>query len=146
MRLSVFIANQTSPQLIIDLQKIYLNLLPTETLTEQVIQQSLSEPCIRLFITMFNERHIGAVKVVTEAKKAMLSQLCIREITRRRGIGKNLLKQIETQLISEAIEDIEYDLQEIKQGELTSIHTFLVDSGYTIKGDLAYKNIVRAYI
>ena len=141
MRLSVFIANQTSPQLIIDLQKIYLDLLPVETLTEQAIQACLSEPCTRLFMTMFNERHIGAVKVVTEAKKAVLSQLCIREITRRRGIGKNLLKQVETQLVSEAINEVEYSLEEVNENELTIMQTFLQECGYTIKENIASKNI-----
>ena len=141
MRLSVFIANQTSPQLIIDLQKIYLNLLPTETLTEQAIQQSLSEPCTRLFMTMFNERHIGSVKVVTETKKAVLSQLCIREITRRRGIGKNLLKQVETQLVSEAINEVEYSLEEVNESELAAMQIFLKECGYTIKENIATKQI-----
>ncbi|TEW44747.1 aspartate 1-decarboxylase autocleavage activator PanM [Psychromonas algicola] len=141
MRLSVFIADQPSPQLIIDLQKIYSGLLATESLTEQAVHKLLSEPCTRLFMTMFNERHIGAVKVVTEAKKAVLSQLCIREITRRRGIGKNLLKQVETQLASEAINNVEYSLEEVNASELAAMQVFLEACGYTIKENIASKKI-----
>jgi len=141
MRLSVFIAEQISSQLIIDLQKIYSGLLTTESLTEQAVQKLLSEPCTRLFMTMFNERHIGAVKVMTKAKKAILSKLCIREITRRRGIGKNLLKQVETQLISEAINEVEYSLEEVNESELITTQVFLKECGYTIKGNIATKQI-----
>jgi len=141
MRLSVFIANQPSAQLIIDLQKIYLDLLPKAALTEQSITQTLLEKNTRLFMTMFNDRHIGAVKVVTETSKAVLSQLCIREITRRRGIGKNLLKQIEKQLAKEAINEVEYNLQEVSENELKATQLFLVDSGYTINENIASKLI-----
>ena len=141
MRLSVFIANQPSPQLVIDLQKIYLDLLPKAALTEQSITQTLLEKNTRLFMTMFNERHIGAVKVVTDTSKAVLSQLCIREITRRRGIGKNLLKQIEKQLAKEAMKEVEYNLQEVNESELKTTQLFLVDSGYTINENIASKLI-----
>ena len=141
MRLSVFIANQPSPQLVIDLQKIYLDLSPKAALTEQSIVQTLLEKNTRLFMTMFNERHIGAVKVVTDTSKAVLSQLCIREITRRRGIGKNLLKQIEKQLAKETMKEVEYNLQEVSESELKATQLFLVDSGYTINENIASKLI-----
>jgi len=143
MRLSVFIANQPSAQLVIDLQKIYSGLLANDVLTEQAITQTLLETNTRLFMTMFNERHIGAVKVVTDTSKAVLSQLCIREITRRRGIGKNLLKQIEKQLATEAINEVEYNLQEVSESELKATQLFLVNSGYTINENIATKLIAK---
>ena len=139
MRLSVFIAEQPSTQLIIDLKKIYLNYLPESEITESKISEILEKSS--LFMTMFNERHIGAVKVEKNSTTATLSQLCIREITRRRGIGKNLLKQIEKQLITDGMTEIQYNLQEVKESELITMQLFLKDSNYAIKGDVAYKKI-----
>jgi len=141
MRLSVFIAEQPSTQLIIDLNKIYLNYLPESDLTETKINEILAKPSTYLFMTMFNERHIGAVKVETESTKATLSQLCIREITRRRGIGKNLLKQIEKYLISEGVVQVQYDLQEVTKDELSATQAFLVESGYNITDTMAQKQL-----
>ena len=141
MRLSVFIARQSSPQLIIDFKKIYSNFLPNESLTEQAIKQSLLDSSSPIFVTMFNERHIGAVKVTFDARKATLSQLTIREVTRRRGIGKNLLKQIETHLAAEGINEIQYNLQEVAQNELAATQLFLTDSGYYIENTSAHKKI-----
>jgi len=114
MRLSVFIAKQTSTQLLIDLQKIYSDDLPKEELSEQSVNELINSPTTRLFMTMFNERHIGAVKVTVKNSQASLSQLCIREITRRRGIGKNLLREVQKQLVSEGIKEIQYNLTEVK--------------------------------
>ena len=141
MRLSVFIANQPSSQLITDLQKIYLVDLPEQSLTEQVIDKLFAQANSRLFMTMFNERHIGAVKVTTEAKKSTLSKLCIREITRRRGIGKNLLREVEKKLVSEGVDHIQYDLSEVKQNVVLATQAFLMDSGYLIDANIASKQI-----
>ncbi|TEW53545.1 aspartate 1-decarboxylase autocleavage activator PanM [Psychromonas sp. RZ22] len=141
MRLSVFIANTLSTQLVIDLQKIYLNYLVEDSLTQQAIQQLLEQDSTRLYVTMFNERHIGAVKVQTKATQATLSQLCIRDITRRRGVGKNLLKQIESTLHAEGIEQIQYNLQEVAKDEYLSTQAFLMNSGYIIKDTIASKAI-----
>ena len=139
MRLSVFIAEQPSTQLIIDLKKIYLNYLPESEITESKISEILEKSS--LFMTMFNERHIGAVKVEKNSTTATLSQLCIREITRRRGIGKNLLKQIEKQLITDGMTEIKYNLQEVKENEHSATKAFLTDSGYIVEGKLAQKRL-----
>jgi len=141
MRLSVFIAAQPSQQLIIDLQKIYAGLLPSDSFTELAITEYIAEPSQRLFMTMFNERHIGAVKVSSKNNIATLSALCIREITRRRGIGKNLLTQIEKQFSSENITHIEYHLSEVNADAMAAMKLFLSASGYQFQGDLAFKSL-----
>ena len=141
MRLSVFIANTPSTQLIIDLQKIYANYLPEASLTEQVLAELITQTTSRLYMTMFNERHIGAVNVQLNATQATLSQLTIRDLTRRRGIGKNLLKQIEKSLREEGIKDIEYDLKEIAEEQWLATQAFLSDSGYQLNNNIASKQL-----
>ena len=141
MRLSVFIANTPSTQLIIDLQKIYANYLPEASLTEQVLAELITQTTSRLYMTMFNERHIGAINVQLNATLATLSQLTIRDLTRRRGIGKNLLKQIEKSLREEGIKDIEYDLKEVAEEQWLATQAFLSDSGYQLNNNIASKQL-----
>ncbi|WP_298942113.1 aspartate 1-decarboxylase autocleavage activator PanM [uncultured Psychromonas sp.] len=141
MRLSVFIANTVSTQLVIDLQKIYANYLPEASLTEQALAQLVTQTTSRLYMTMFNERHIGAVKVQINATQATLSQLTIRDLTRRRGVGKNLLKQLEKSLTTEGITDIEYNLEEVAEVELLATQAFLSDSGYQLNNHIATKKL-----
>jgi len=141
MRLSVFIAEQVSQQLIIDLQKIYADLIPSDTFTEQALVDYISQPSQRLFMTMFNERHIGALKVSIVDNKATLSALSIREITRRRGVGKNLLKQVEKKLQAENISSVEYDLNEINSENRAITELFLNQCGYHVQDKIAVKTL-----
>lgn len=141
MRLSVFMVSALPAQLVIDLQKIYADYLPADSLTEQAISESLQEKGTRVYATMFNERHIGAAKVNISGSKATLSQLTVRDLTRRRGVGKNLLVQIEKSLMQEGIKQIEYNLQEVAEKECLSTQAFLVDSGYTLNGHIAIKQL-----
>ncbi|WP_160060213.1 aspartate 1-decarboxylase autocleavage activator PanM [Psychromonas sp. L1A2] len=142
MRLSVFIANTVSTQLVIDLQKIYANYLPEASLTEQALAELITQSSSRLYMTMFNERHIGAVKVQINATQATLSQLTIRDLTRRRGVGKNLLKQLEKSLTAEGMTDIEYNLKEVAEVELLATQAFLSDSGYQLNNHIATKKLL----
>ncbi len=142
MRLSVFIANTVSTQLVIDLQKIYANYLPEASLTEQTLAELITQSSSRLYMTMFNERHIGAVKVQINATQATLSQLTIRDLTRRRGVGKNLLKQLEKSLTAEGMTDIEYNLKEVAEVELLATQAFLSDSGYQLNNHIATKKLL----
>jgi len=139
MRLSVFIADTLSTQLVIDLQKIYGDYLPASSLTTEAITEQLNDSQSRLYLTMFNERHIGAVKVQITEATATLSQLQIRDLTRRRGVGKNLLKQVEKQLKAEGVTQIEYALTEVHESILLATQAFLVNSDYQINDGMAIK-------
>lgn len=141
MRLSVFAAEKPLPQLIIDLQKLYAGYLSEQQLSEQALTTELLDDNNCYYVTMFNARHIGAVKVQQQAEKALLSRLCIRDITRRRGVGKNLLTQVETLLASQGVKEISYNLQEVSEDELLSTQAFLVDSHYKIDATNAYKQL-----
>ncbi|EMM6763060.1 aspartate 1-decarboxylase autocleavage activator PanM [Pluralibacter gergoviae] len=47
----------------------------------------------RLYAARFNERLLGAVRVTFEGDRARLDDLCVREVTRRRGVGQYLLEE-----------------------------------------------------
>ncbi|WP_409440314.1 aspartate 1-decarboxylase autocleavage activator PanM [Psychromonas sp. GE-S-Ul-11] len=141
MRLSVFIADTLSTQLVIDLQKIYGNYLPATSLTTEAITEQLNDSTSRLFLTMFNERHIGGVKVQITGTTATLSQLQIRDLTRRRGVGKNLLTQVEKQLKAEGVAQVEYALTEVDESALLATQAFLVNSDYQVNDGIAIKAI-----
>ena len=141
MRLSVFIADTLSTQLVIDLQKIYGDYLPATSLTTEAITEQLKDSESRLFMTMFNERHIGAVKVQITGATATLSQLQIRDLTRRRGVGKNLLRQVEKQLKTEGVTKVEYTLAEVAESAQLATQAFLVNSDYQVNDSIAVKAI-----
>lgn len=46
-----------------------------------------------LFAARFNERLLGAVKIVVDGQEARLEDLCVREVTRRRGVGLYLIEE-----------------------------------------------------
>jgi hypothetical protein len=41
----------------------------------------------RIYAARFNERLLGAVRVTLRGVEGELSALCVREVTRRRGVG-----------------------------------------------------------
>ena len=47
----------------------------------------------RLYAARFNERLLGAVRVTLRGVEAELSDLCVREVTRRRGVGQYLVEE-----------------------------------------------------
>lgn len=141
MRLSVFLVDTLSPQLIIDLPKIYMNTLPKQAISEATLQDEISNNFTQRYVSMFNERHIAAVKVQLNATKATLSQLCIRDLTRRRGIGKNMLKEVEAMLITQGVKEISYSLHEAPSTEYLVMRAFFADSGYTTYEYSATKKI-----
>ena len=47
----------------------------------------------RLYAARFNDRLLGAVQVILRGERAQLAALCVREVTRRRGVGQYLLEE-----------------------------------------------------
>jgi GNAT superfamily N-acetyltransferase len=47
----------------------------------------------RLYAARFNERLLGAVRVTLRGVEGELSDLCVREVTRRRGVGQYLVEE-----------------------------------------------------
>ena len=48
----------------------------------------------RLYAARFNERLLAAVRVTLNGNQGTLDDLCVREITRRRGVGQYLIEEV----------------------------------------------------
>lgn len=140
MRLSVFSA-QHSAQLLIDLHKLYQGYLSAEQLTEASLQALIENPQARLFVTLFNARHLGAVQVQCSAQLATLSLLCVRDVTRRRGVAKNLLNEVEKRLKNENILVLKMSLDEFPEQEKHAVILFMQASGYTFEKGVFSKSL-----
>ena len=95
MRLSVFHPDQVDPQLLIDLNKIYAPIWPAAALSETALTALIEQTAPSLYVAMFNQRHIGACQLVINGQDASLIDFVVRDLTRRRGVGKYLLAQVE---------------------------------------------------
>ena len=84
MKLTIIRLQHFSDQDRIDLGKIWASQdLSTLTLDENH----------RLYAARFNERLLGAVRVTLRGVEGELSDLCVREVTRRRGVGQYLVEE-----------------------------------------------------
>lgn len=136
MRLSVCKA-ETTAQLLIDLKKIYQPYLTDEQLTDEALKAWINRRESDLFVTLFNARHLGGVNVTKTGNTATLNLLTIRDLTRRRGIAKNLLREVEKQLLSEGIEKVTMDVSTNQ----TDLKPFLIAQSYQITENQASKNL-----
>ncbi|MFZ4834949.1 aspartate 1-decarboxylase autocleavage activator PanM [Rouxiella sp. Mn2063] len=91
MKLTIERVRQFSAQDLIDLGKIW----PQQNL--EAWQPWLSADHA-IFAARFNDRLLAAVKVKISGKTAELSDLLVREVTRRRGVGLYLLEEVQRQL------------------------------------------------
>ncbi|PWC17540.1 aspartate 1-decarboxylase autocleavage activator PanM [Brenneria roseae subsp. roseae] len=91
MKLTVECLTQFSQQDKIDLSKIW----PHQNIER--LEGSLNVDR-RLFAARFNDRLLAAVLVEIEGEYAELSDLLVRETTRRRGVGLYLIDEVRKQL------------------------------------------------
>jgi len=140
MRLSVCQATNT-PQVLIDLKKIYQPYFNDLQLADKSLIARIEAANTKLYVTLFNERHLGAVQVEVKGVKAQLSLLTIRELTRRRGIAKNLLREVEEQLKSDGIMQVSMKINAIEEDEKQGIIGFLIAQEYQQTEDVFNKNL-----
>ena len=91
MKLTIQKLTSLSAQDLIDLAKIW----PAQT--ESDWHASLQNDRA-LFAAVFNERILGAVKITLDGNQGELSDLRVREVTRRRGVGLYLMEDVQVQL------------------------------------------------
>ena len=91
MKLTIQKLTSLSVQDLIDLAKIW----PEQT--ESDWQASLQNDRA-LFAAVFNERILGAVKITLDGNQGELSDLLVRDVTRRRGVGLYLMEDVQVQL------------------------------------------------
>ena len=85
MKLTIIRLETFSDQDRICLGKIWPGRVPAE---------SSLDDTHRLYAARFNERLLAAVRVTLSADQGQLEGLCVREITRRRGVGQYLLEEV----------------------------------------------------
>ena len=61
---------------------------------ERIPAESSLDDTHRLYAARFNERLLAAVRVTLSADQGQLDDLCVREVTRRRGVGQYLLEEV----------------------------------------------------
>ena len=84
MKLTIIRLQHFSDQDRIDLEKIW----PSQDLSTLTLDENH-----RLYAARFNERLLGAVRVTLRGVEGELSDLCVREVTRRRGVGQYLVEE-----------------------------------------------------
>lgn len=85
MKLTIIRLEHFSDQDLIDLDKIW----------PEYSAASLSvDETHRIYAARFNERLLGAVRVTLSGTQGALDSLRIRDVTRRRGVGKYLVEEV----------------------------------------------------
>jgi GNAT superfamily N-acetyltransferase len=95
MPVAVEILSSPSEQDHADLAKIYADapdwLLAPYASAAELIQQGLADE--RLVVGRFNDRLLGAALVARLDEGWRLSHLCVRQVTRQRGVGRRLVEE-----------------------------------------------------
>jgi GNAT superfamily N-acetyltransferase len=94
MRLTALMTKQLDEQMQIDLTKLF----PDEILTE-LLAQTEQDPNTVWLLAKFNGRYIGAA--LFNLQEAQLNALTVREVTRRRGVGRFLVEHCCQQLVQQ---------------------------------------------
>lgn len=96
-------ATQPSAQDLADLEKIYADapdwLLPPYADAPALLEHGLSHNT--LVTARFNSRLLGAALLEKQADRWLLSHVCVRELTRNRGVARRVLEEA-SRLASEA--------------------------------------------
>lgn len=140
MRLSVF-SPEISVQLLIDLKKLYQGYLNDQELIPEALEKLVNRTNKLFFVTLFNARHLGAVQVSIDKEIAQLSLLCVRDITRRRGVGKNLLREVEKRLKEKGINKVQLLLTQINESEQQTLILFMQACGYHLSEKTVTKQL-----
>lgn len=85
---------KASEQDIIDLEKIYCD-FPGDVKASELQKQSDSQHL--LFAARFNDRLLGAMQVVFQDEVAQINYLCVREVTRKRHVARDMLRLLISQ-------------------------------------------------
>lgn len=86
MKLTIQRISTLTPQDRLDLAKVW----PHQDIAQ--LEASLSE-AQRLYAARFNDRLLGALRLEIRGTLGKITQLEVREVTRRRGVGQYLLEE-----------------------------------------------------
>jgi len=128
MRLSAFTVTDTTPQLLIDITKLYLPFSDDEGAIKTAYDSVISDNTRDLFVAKFNDRHIAGLVIEYDGSNALLSCIAVRDITQQRGVGKFLIQQVIALSKSKKIQTVKVTKDEKLSPELI---TFLTNQGFT---------------
>lgn len=121
MRLTIIPLVNPTEQQYLDLHKIWPDQSPFE----------LAKMCKageQFYAARFNDRLLGAAKNTVDHSTATLWDFCVREVTRRRGVGSYLLEEI-----CQTIPDItlwKFDISGVALQEKEAMQLFLSANGF----------------
>lgn len=121
MRLTIIPLVNPTEQQYLDLHKIWPDQSPFEL-------AKMSKAGDLFYAARFNERLLGAAKITVDHNTATLQDFCVREVTRRRGVGSYLLEEI-----CQAIPDVtlwKFDISEVALQEKEAMRLFLTANGF----------------
>lgn len=124
MKLTIIRLQKLSDQDRIDLGKIWLDVNLDE------LEATLSENH-RLYAARFNERLLAAVKLNIRGTQGELTRLEVREVTRRRGVGRYLVEEVIAQNSSIS----HWWIADDGKGEQQVIAAFMQSCGFRTQAD-----------
>jgi N-acetylglutamate synthase-like GNAT family acetyltransferase len=128
MRLSAFTVTDTTPQLLIDITKLYLPFTDDDAAIKTAYDSVISDNTRDLFVAKFNDRHIAGLVIEYDGGYALLSCIAVRDITRKRGVGKFLIQQVIALCKNKKIQTMKVIKDEKLSPELIN---FLINQGFT---------------
>lgn len=122
MKLTIVKLERLTAQDLLDLAKIW----PQQSVNSW--QDWLTETQM-IFAARFNDRLLAAVKVSVVDAQATLTDLCVRDVTRRRGVGLYLVQDVQRQLP----EVVTFSMR--RDGEDVVLNAFMLACEFRLEGD-----------
>nr|WP_314264486.1 aspartate 1-decarboxylase autocleavage activator PanM [uncultured Moellerella sp.] len=129
MKLTIIQLTDLTHQDCIDLQKIW----PTQTKLAW-LEAMLSGT--QFYAARFNERLLAAAKIEIKQKEGFIKDFCVREVTRRRGVGSYLLQQICRS--QQGISQWQFDAEKIPVSQQQAVREFLMAADFSIEANNKY--------
>ncbi|WP_272574008.1 aspartate 1-decarboxylase autocleavage activator PanM [Providencia sp. PROV259] len=121
MRLTIIPLVNPTEQQYQDLDKIW----PDQKIDKRV--QPLGEMHL-IYAARFNDRLLAAAKVTIDQKQGIIDDFCVREVTRRRGVGLYLLQEIHRAHPEVMVWQFKFNQLDEKQVQV--MHAFLTTCGF----------------
>ncbi len=132
--LLTIVNDKTDQAHIEQLEKIYtdaqperLAQLPNINSAKSFVDTILQSPDHSFYCGLFNDRLIAAIAISQQSNAWQISHLCVRSITRRRGVGSRLLT-----LVIEAAKANNMATQVSTSALMAQDHIILQRMGYTL--------------